>query len=166
MDHRQTSQLPRGNTVIAHQSYSGELARRVSAKVAPGAGLAVLVFRDAKVSVWSGVLNWEPRTDWHIMVRYQPSRTDFEARPGKVWNHSAPVRAVWDARRRFSPYLMAAIGNESFAALSADRLGRLTAQIYGGGFEFPLMQAQGIHFGYHRENRSHGRRVQMFEVSH
>ncbi|MBI2815564.1 MAG: tetratricopeptide repeat protein [Acidobacteria bacterium] len=162
----ETSQAPRSNTVISNQAYTAEITRGVFAGVALGTGYSYLLFRDAKVKVWSVLLNWDPRSDLHFHVRYLPNHTGFDAVRQSVWNHSGAARLVWDAHRRFSPYLLTAFGNESFSGLSTDKLGRFSAQIYGGGAELRYSAGKGFRAGYHIERRTQQRRQHVFEFSH
>lgn len=162
----EVSQAPRSNTVISNQAYTAEVTRRILPGVAIGTGYSLLLFRDAKVNVWTAVFNFDPRPDLHVYIRYLPNRTRFDSARQSVWNHSSSARLVWDAHRKFSPYLLTAFGNESFSGLSTDKLGRLSAQIYGGGAELRFKAGKGFRVGYHIERRTQQRRQHVFEFSH
>ncbi len=161
----EASLAPRSNTVIANQSYSIEATERVLPGLAFGTGYGFLLFHDAEVNVWSGMAHWQPRSNIHVDFRYTPSRTRFELASRPAWNQSGSLRLAWDSSRVASPYLLLAVGNESFSTLSADKLGRFAAHSYGGGVELRITRTLGLRFGYHLQKRTQDRREQAFEIS-
>lgn len=162
----EASFAPRSNTVIANQSYSIEVTERVLPGLAFGIGYRFLGFWDARVNVWSGIAHWQPRSDLRLDFLYTPSRTGFENASFPAWNQSGSLRLTWDSSRFASPYLLVAVGNESFSTLSTEKLGSFAAHSYGGGVELRLTRTLGLRAGYHLQKRTQNRREHAFEISH
>ncbi len=162
----EASLAPTGDTVIANQDYTVELTQGLHPQVSVGGGYRFLNFRQADVHVLTALLDWHPRTDLHLFARYTPARTTFDASGLSVWNHGGWARLVWDANRTVSPYVLFAVGSESFTGLTADQLGRFAAQTYGAGAEVRLTPVQGFRLGYFFQNRTRGNRQQGFDLSY
>ena len=157
---------PSGDTVIANQDYTGELTQGLGPRVAVGVGYRFLNFRDAEVQVLSGLIDYHPRDDLHLYIRYTPARTRFDLLDTAVWNQGGWIRLVWDANRRVSPYVYFAVGAENFAGLSAEKLGRFAGQTYGGGAEIRLTRRQGFRLAYYYQNRTQARHEQGLGASY
>lgn len=162
----EVSLAPSGDTVIANQDYTIEVTQGLHPTLSAGGGYRFLNFREADVHVLTALVNWHPRSDLHLYVRYVPSRSSFDGTGQGVWNQNGWGRLVWDAHRTVSPFLLFAVGSETFIGLTADELGAFAAQTYGVGAEVRLTPVQGFRAGYHYQNRSRGRREQGFNFSY
>lgn len=162
----QVSLAPSGDTVVANQDYTLEVTQGLRPPISVGAGYRFLDFQAADVHVVTALVNWDPRPDLHLFVRYTPARTTFTGGGGSVWNQNGWARLVWDVNRTFSPYLLFAVGSESFTGLSADELGRFAAQTWGAGVEVRVTKLQGFSVGYYRQNRTRDNRQQGFSLSY
>ncbi|MFQ5777999.1 MAG: tetratricopeptide repeat protein [Terriglobia bacterium] len=160
------SWAPAGDTVIPNQDYTVEVTQGLAPGWAVGGGYRFLNFRDAEVQVLTALVNWDARPNLHLFVRYTPARTDFDRPSTHVWNQGGWAQLVWDAHRRFSPFVLFGVGSESFAGVSADQLGRFAAQTYAVGAEARLTSSQGIRMNYHFQNRTGGKREQGFGLSY
>lgn len=144
--------------VLARQDYEVEVTQVVRSRYGVGLAYRFLDFRAANVHVLTPLANIELRPDVHLYVRYAPARIRFSSSAQAVWNHSGWVRLVWDIDRTWSPYVVFAVGSESFSGLSAEQLGRFAAQTYGAGTTVHINERHGVRVGYFYQNRSQGRR--------
>ncbi|MFQ5926707.1 MAG: tetratricopeptide repeat protein [Terriglobia bacterium] len=160
------SWAPNGDTVIPNQAYTVEVTQGLVPGWAAGGGYRFMNFRDADVHVLTTLLNWDLRSDLHLYVRYIPARTRFALSGRGVWNHGGWSRLVWDTHRSFSPYVLFAVGAESFTGVSTGPRRAFAAQTYGFGGEVQLAGSQGFRFGYYFQNRSLGRREQGLRLSY
>ena len=160
----QASFAPTGR-VVANQDYSLEFTQGLHPSFYAGMGYRFMNFRVANAHVLTVLADAHPRANLHLYIRYLPSRTLFGAGIPGVWNHSGWARLEWDIDRRFSPYVAFAVGSESFASFSVDKLGRFSAQTYGAGARINLNRRQGFRVGYFFQNRTLGRRQQSVSAS-
>ena len=158
-------QPPEGYKTNSGQDYSLEFTQGLHPSFYAGMGYRFMNFRVANAHVLTVLADAHPRANLHLYIRYLPSRTLFGAGIPGVWNHSGWARLEWDIDRRFSPYVAFAVGSESFASFSVDKLGRFSAQTYGAGARINLNRRQGFRVGYFFQNRTLGRRQQSVSAS-
>ncbi len=158
---------PRSQAVVPNQDYTVELTQGLPHGVAIGGAFRYMNFATADVQVPTGILDWDVKPTLHLVLRYTPAGTFFRGVPGRAWNQGGWVRSVWDANRRFSPYLLFATGAESFeGAVSSEQLGRFIAHTYGAGMEIHLSLKQGLRLGYFYQKRTSGRKEQSVGASY
>jgi len=153
-------------TVVPNQEYSAEFTQGLHPTFYIGLGYHFMNFRVANVHLLTPLLNWDLHPKLHLFLRYTPARTTFDFPRRSVWNHGGWVRLAWDTTRTFSPYLVFAVGSESFTGLSADQLGRFAAQTYGVGTAIHFNTRQGFRLGYFFQNRSQGHREHSFSLAY
>ena len=158
---------PRSQKVVPSQAYTAELTQGIPHGIAVGGALRYMSFSFANVLVPTGLIDWDVRPNLHVYLRYTPAGTFFKGVPGRAWNQGGWIKPVWDANRTFSPYILFAIGAESFeSAVSSEQLGKFTAHTYGGGTEIRLSARQGLRLGYFYQRRTQGRQEQSFGASY
>ncbi len=152
--------------VVPQQDATLELTQGLRPGLAAGGGYRYMNFRDGEVQVVSALTNLDVRTNLHLYLRYTPALTRFKATGARTWNHNGWMRGVWDANRTLSPYLLYAVGSESFEAITVDQLGRFAAHTYGGGAEVRMNSRQGFRAGYFYQRRTQARRQHSFSLSY
>lgn len=162
----EASLAPPNDRVIANQDYTLEITQGLHPRLAAGGSYRFLNFRDADVQVVTALVNWTLRRDLRLFVRYSPARTMFDSTGQSVWNQNGSARLEWDAHRKVSPYVLFAVGSESFAGLTAEQLGRFAAQTWGVGAEVRVTNRQGFRVGYYFQNRTRNNRQQGFRISY
>ena len=155
-----------GSDVLARQDYQVEVSQQIRLGVTAGTGYRFLTFGAADAHALTVLTDWDLRPNLHISLRYLPARTRFDTLPGAVWNHSGWARLTWDASRSWSPYVVFAVGSETFSALSADLLGRFAAQTYGFGTTVHIRQGYGFRIGYLHQKRTQGRRQDSLTLAY
>ncbi len=143
-----------------------ELTQGLRAGFAMGGGYRYLNFRDGEVQVVSASTDIDLHPSLHLYLRYTPALTRFKATGACTWNHNGWTRLVWDANKALSPYLLYALGSESFEAMTVDQLGRFAAHSYGGGAEIRANSRQGFRAGYFYQRRTQGHRQHSLNVSY
>ncbi len=162
----EVSWAPPNDTVIANRDFTAEVIQGFPGRVGFGGSYRFLDFETADVQLLTVIGNWDAKSNLHFYLRYIPARTKFSQSGQSVWSHSGWARLVWDANNTFSPFLLYAVGTESFESLSADRLGRFSAQTYGGGGEIRFAAGQGIRLAYYFQDRTSGSRQQGLSLSY
>lgn len=160
------SGAPPNDTVIANWDFTAEVIQGLPGGVGLGGSYRFLDFETADVQLLTVIGNWDAKSNLHLYLRYIPARTEFRQSGQSEWSHSGWARLVWDANNTFSPFLVYAVGTESFESLSADRLGRFSAQTYGGGGEIRFAAGQGIRLAYSFQDRTSGSRQQGLSLSY
>jgi YaiO family outer membrane protein len=155
-----------GSDVLARQDYQVEVSHQVSSRMTAGMGYRFLTFGVADAHALTVLADSDLRLNLHLSVRYLPARTRFGTVPGAVWNHSGWARLTWDVNKTWSPYVVFAVGSESFSALSADLLGRFAAQTYGFGTTVHIRRDFGFRVGYFHQNRTQERRQDSLTLAY
>jgi hypothetical protein len=112
-----------GNTALATLDISGDVVHYAGV-FEIGAGVRHLTFAGSDLTAVSPVFAWD-RGSWRVDTRYSYSRSAFVATGESRGNHSVLLRGTRQQWRRVALQGTYVYGIESFADLTADRVGAL-----------------------------------------
>lgn len=152
-------------TVIARNEYTAGLSHPWRGSTVIGADYRELSFADGRVHVASPSLEYyfTKHPAWAQAV-WSHSWTEFTAAGARAQDDSILLRYHHDVARPLAAHFGYARGNESFAGLSIDRIGRFRANTYIGGVDIRLRSVCSIGFSYADQWRSNGARQRTFAI--
>ena len=157
---RGSAMIAPGTAVLAQQDYSAGVSRSLPRGLVISGDYRRLQLRDAHVDVASpGLEYYLPGQPVWLQAIYSESRTQFHtpAHSGAL-NPSITIRYNEQLGRALVVHAGYAHGQESFATLSVDQLGRFRANTYSGSVDITMSAACSLGLSYAHQQRSSVRR--------
>lgn len=164
---RSSAMFAPGATVLARQDYSAGFSRTLPRGFVVGADYRNLQLVDALVHVASpGVEYYVAHRPVWLQAVFSESWTRFDAPvQAHARNSSVLLRYNQQVGDPLVLHVGYAKGDESFAALSIDRLGSFRANTYSGGVDVRIDPARLLAISYADQERSSGARERTLEIS-
>ena len=147
-----------GTAVLTQQDYSAGVSHVLPRGLVLGGDYRRLQLRDAHVDVVSpGMEYYVPGHPVWLQAIYAESRTQFHTpAQSRALNPSILIRYNEQLGRAFVVHAGYAYGQESFATLSVDQLGRFRANTYSGSVDMRMSAACSLGLSYAYQQRFAG----------